>query len=253
MPDHQIVRFKAGKVTFEILTKVGSVLKYRDGKLGWDNVVMVEEIFKNQTKGERANSEDLKSAFGTDNLQECLKTIVDKGELQMTSEERKEKIDKKRAEIVNYIHKYYIDPKTKLPHPVVRVENALATLKVKIDPDVPAERQIQDIIKRIPEVMPIRKMEMEGTLTVPHSVLGGTMNVVQQWAKVTKDSYTSEGCTMDISIVPGDYDSFMSDLQKVTKGEFTFDIAGQEETSSEDTKKGKGGKGAVRGRGKGKN
>jgi len=249
MPEHQLVRYKAGKVTFEVLTKVGSVLKYRDGKLGWDNVLFVDEIFKNQTKGERANAEDLKLAFGSDNLQDCLKVIIEKGELQLTAEERKDKIDKKRAEIVNYIHKYYVDPKSKLPHPVVRVENALTTLKIKIDPDIPAERQIQDLIKRIPEVMPIKRMEMEGTLTVGNAFIGSAMNVVQQWAKVTKDNYTSEGCSMEISLVPGDYDSFMSDLQKATKGEFTFDIAGQQDMSTEEPKKGKGGKG----RGKGRN
>jgi hypothetical protein len=53
-----------------------------------------------------------------------------KGELQLTAAERQEKIDKKRKEIVNYIHKYYIDPKTKLPHPVVRIEGAIDEIKV---------------------------------------------------------------------------------------------------------------------------
>jgi hypothetical protein len=31
---------------------------------------------------------------------------------------------KKLCSLVNYLHKYYVDPKNKTPHPVVRIENA---------------------------------------------------------------------------------------------------------------------------------
>lgn len=31
---------------------------------------------------------------------------------------------------MNYIHKYYIDPRAKTPHPPARIENALDELKV---------------------------------------------------------------------------------------------------------------------------
>jgi ribosome maturation protein Sdo1 len=44
-------------------------------------------------------------SFGTDDVDTCLKTIVLKGEIQFTTAERKDKVDRKRAEIVNYIHK----------------------------------------------------------------------------------------------------------------------------------------------------
>jgi len=37
--DFQIVRHKVGGSNFEVLTKIGSVLKYRKGNLGWDNVL----------------------------------------------------------------------------------------------------------------------------------------------------------------------------------------------------------------------
>jgi len=67
---------------------------------------------------------------------------------------------------VNYVHKYYIDPRTKTPHPVLRIENAFEELKITVDPDAPAERQLQEkVLRRLPEVLPIRKTEMCGTLT----------------------------------------------------------------------------------------
>jgi ribosome maturation protein SDO1 len=50
--------------------------------------------------------------------EEMLKQILIKGDYQESTKERKEKVEQKRKEIVNFIHKYYVDPKTKVPHPV---------------------------------------------------------------------------------------------------------------------------------------
>lgn len=56
--------------------------------------------------------------FGDISNEEMLKQIIMKGDYQESTKERKEKVEQKRKEIINYIHKYYIDPKTKVPHPV---------------------------------------------------------------------------------------------------------------------------------------
>mgnify|MGYP001030765563 FL=1 len=145
--------------------------------------------------------------------------ILNDGELQLTAAERKEKVDKRHREIgmssmmlllmlpprsrarwltrirasVTYINKYYVDPKTKLPHPVTRIENALDSMKVRaanpaairrgrdtewafarqyrVDPDTPTERQVLDIMKKLPEYLPVKKqLEIEGQLTSTCSV-----------------------------------------------------------------------------------
>ena len=43
----QIVRYKKGRVVFEVVTKPGSVRKYRAGKLGWNNVLIADQVFSN--------------------------------------------------------------------------------------------------------------------------------------------------------------------------------------------------------------
>lgn len=234
MTTHQVVRHKIGKLSFEILTKPGAALKYREGKLEFSEVLFIEEIFKNPTKGERYSSEELKDAFGTDSAQECMKIILDKGDLQLSALERKEKIEKKRAEIVNYIHKYYADPKTKTPHPVIRIENALVQLKVKVDPDIPSEKQAHEVLKKLPEILPLKKLETQATLTVQHRYTGVVNGIIQPWCKIIKENYTTEGSVLEISFVPGDYDSLMNSLQRSTKGEFQFEIVGQEKASSDE-------------------
>ena len=90
-------------------------MKFRKGELGWADVLYADEVFKSFSKAEKAKGTDLRSvivlltlcstekhrsaAFGTENVQDCAKIIVEKGELQLTANERKEFVEKKRAEI----------------------------------------------------------------------------------------------------------------------------------------------------------
>ncbi|KJE92923.1 hypothetical protein CAOG_003805 [Capsaspora owczarzaki ATCC 30864] len=243
--DHQLVKYKTGKYAFEVACRPGNVMKWRKGELGWSDVLLVDVVFKQFSKGERANAADLAGAFGTEDNDACLKVICEKGQVAETAAERKEKTDKRRAEIVSYIHKYYVNPTNNLPHPVTRIELALGEMKPRIDPEVPADRQAHDIIKKMVEIIPLKKMEMEGTLFIPHKHLGSAMTVVHKWVQKKGETYNGEGCTMEISVVPGDYDSFIADINKATKGEFQFEVFGASALAANDggeaaAKKGKG-------------
>ena len=55
----QVVRYKKDKQTFEVLTNPGSVLKFREGKLGWDKVLATDVVFTNSSRGDRARDGDV--------------------------------------------------------------------------------------------------------------------------------------------------------------------------------------------------
>eukprot|EP00871_Galdieria_phlegrea_P000851 jgi/Galph1/1767/GphlegSOOS_G447.1 len=236
-----LVRYKVGKTTFELVTKEGSVNKYRKGEIkSLDDVLLAETVFTSYARKEKASSSELSAAFETDSLRECIETILHKGDVQVSSAERKEKLEQRRREIVNFIHKYYVDPSKKLPHPVSRIENALEEAKVRIDADVPAERQIPDIITKLIDIIHLKKMTMEGQLFIPHSYIGAASGILAKYVTIDRESYSSKGCTYDIAIVPGEYDLFMSDINRVTKGEYQFTVHHQQGvTSNVDDKRGR--------------
>eukprot|EP00126_Sphaerothecum_destruens_P005851 Sdes_comp19080_c0_seq1m9708 len=95
----QMVRYKTGKHHFEVLCNPGMVLKWRKQEADWNSVLFTDTIFKNYHKVEKANNEELKGAFGTEDIVTCLQQICSKGIVQETANERKEKVDKKRKEI----------------------------------------------------------------------------------------------------------------------------------------------------------
>jgi ribosome maturation protein SDO1 len=251
MSDHQLVRFKVGKTHFEVVVKPNTVLQYREGKLGIDKVLIAEEVFKDFRKGDRARTADLESAFNMTDVMKCIETILEKGEYQLSAAERREKVEKRRKEIVNYIHKYYTDPRTKTPHPVTRIENALDEMRLRIDPDAPGDGQAQSLISKLVDLIPLKRSEIEGTMFIPHKYVGSLQPSVRKYCEVRKEKYDGDGCWMDIGVVPGDYDALMADISHVGKGEVTFEVDGVEAMASSEEpqmKKAHGGKG---GKGKG--
>lgn len=249
--EQQIVKFKADKQNFEVACKPGAVLKYRQGKLGsLDNVILTDVVFKNFSKADRAKNTELIAAFGTDNMMECIKQIVERGEFQLSAGERKEKQVQKKNEIVTYIHKYYIDPRSKLPHPVARIESALEELKVNIDPDAPADRQALEFVKKLLGKLPLKRSEMGATLTIPHQYVAQCASLLRARVSISKENYTTNGCSYVVSMAPGDYDKLLADLNKITKGDFQLNVGNQEQSmpSSDEPIKASGGKGKGRAR-----
>ncbi|KAL0480397.1 ribosome maturation protein SDO1 [Acrasis kona] len=247
MSEFTTVKYKDKKTTFEILCKPSTVLKYREGEIGIDKVLFADTVFKNYSKGEKPLKSELLDAFGTDNESQVIKTILDKGEYNLSTAERKEKVEKKRKEMVSYIHKYYTDPRTKTTHPVTRIESALSEIKLNIDPDTPAELQVNKIYSTLIEKLPLKKSEVEATVTIKHAFLGQTNAVIQKFCKIQRDNYTNEGREMLVTMVPGDYDVFTQELHKITKGDYEINITGagamMASTDEPATQKGKGGRG----------
>lgn len=187
------VKYKKNGVALEILTIPGMMKPYRDSKIKIEDVLASEQIFSNAAKLEKAKIADIRkccdliSNDDNDNEEEkgkkgkrrtkgsekgsdkgsdadvnakALKIILDNGEFQLNAKEMKEMQDRKRAEILNYLHKYYHDPRSTpiSPHPIDRIDTVLAGLKIKIDPHMSVEHQIRPIVKLLQEQLPIRPM-----------------------------------------------------------------------------------------------
>lgn len=219
-----VVRLIKNKKTFEVLTNHGTVKLFREGKMSISKVTASDEVYKNSSKGDRYTHDELKSTFGTSNATDCITEILMKGELQLTTQDRKDKINEKYKQIVNYIHKYYINPKTNLPHPVVHIEAALQHVKFKVDINESVEKQVEIAMKMLIGTLICRKSVMEGTLTIPNWCIGNAYGIINGLCEINKEQYTQHGCEYYISIIPGNYDTLAKKLDSITKGEFEFEV-----------------------------
>jgi len=200
-------------------------MRYRSGAIKLDETVITNEVFKNASKGDRPKAGAIEEAFPGLSRNKILHEIITKGGYNMNAAERKEATTTKRREIVEYIHKSYVDAK-KFPHPVVRIEMAMNKINPKISLEESAERQSQPIINKMKDLMPmIKKEEMRGMLRVPHEYVGSVKGVLKKWATLEREKYDDgEGFSYSISFLPSNYDSLMADINTKTNGESTFDI-----------------------------
>src|SRR5271157_215859 len=105
---------KAGK-NFEIVVDLDEALKFKKG-LSSSPGAESDKIFKDLKKGLAASQEDLKAAFGTADSQQIINRIVKEGEILTTQEYRDEEREKKIKQVVDFLSRNAIDPKTGNPH-----------------------------------------------------------------------------------------------------------------------------------------
>eukprot|EP01080_Neovahlkampfia_damariscottae_P001491 gene1491-12108_t len=242
MSDFQVVKYKKNKCNFEVLVKPQTVLKYKNGKLQVDDVIYSETVFTNAQKGDKAKIEDLKIEFGEKSEKEYVIEIINEGEYQLSTQERKELQEKKKKEIMNYIHKYYTDPRTKKPHPFTRIETAFPLIKYNVDIWEATEKQAAIVVKKFIDIqLPMSKDEVEAVIKLKHQFIGSAMAIVKKYTTVRRENYDGQGVTLEVTMIPGDYDILLKELNTNTKGEYEFNVAGQSVDINEDLgdKKGK--------------
>lgn len=228
MSNNQLVRYRKDKFSFEIITKPGSVRLYRSNKLSWDKVLVAEAIFINSKKGTIAKDSDLVAVFGTSDVNKCAQIIVKEGDAQVSSAERKEDMEKHRKAVLGYIHSTYLDASNR-PHPLSRLETLPEQAKVRLDPNIPVQKQADEIVKKMQGVLVFKKGTVEYTLSLGHAYAKKCTGVVYKYCANPKDSWDAVGCTWKLEIAPREFDSFLAELNKITQGDFTL-TSGTEKT-----------------------
>ena len=210
---------KEGEV-FEILVDCDKALEYKQGKnVTIEEVLATNQVYFDVKKSEKVSDDDLKAAFETEDVNEAIKVILQKGEIQLTSKHREEERDKKRKQIINVIHRNAIDSKTGYPHPVVRIETALSESKFRIDENKPAEDQVEDALKALRELLPIKFEKKEIEIRVPAQFAGQAKGIVHKH-KVTKEEWLNDGSYYSIVEIPsGIMDEFFDELNKISHGQ----------------------------------
>ncbi len=165
------------------------------------DVLAVEDVFKDAHKGDRASSDILNDVFGTTDLMEIAVKILEKGEIQLTTEQRKKMQEEKRKQIIALICRNCINPINKTPHPPQRIELAMDEAKVNIDPFKSAESQVNQAIKELRPILPIRMEMAQIAVKTAGTHYGKLVGEIRSFGKVLKEEWTKTGewvCMVEI-------------------------------------------------------
>ena len=125
-----LVRLKKAKKRFEIACYKNKVLEWRNGiETDLDNVLQINSVFLNVSKGQTAPSADLAKAFGAKTpVSDIILEILNKGELQVGEKERHAQLERVHNEVVSIVASKLVDPKTKRVYTTGMIEKALEML-----------------------------------------------------------------------------------------------------------------------------
>ena len=205
---------------FEILVKPEPALEYKMGKpLSISQFLVIEEIYSDAGKGTRASTEKLEKAFGTLDPVKIAEEIMHHGELQLTTDQRRQLVEDKRKQIVAFISRNCIDPRTGTPHPPIRIEQALAQVKYSIDPFKSSDEQAKDIIEELRSIIPIKMEQMRVAVKILAEFAAKGYGAVKGYGTISKEEWQKDGALVAVVEMPaGVYGPFIERLGKITQG-----------------------------------
>jgi len=217
---YTIARLTKDNEHFEVLVKPQKALDYRNGKLASITEVLVTEtIFSDANKGTRVAEEPLRKAFGTTDTLKIADAILEKGMLQLTTEQRRKMVEDKRRQIIDFISRQAVDPKTNLPHPPMRIENAMEQIRFIIDPYKPVEEQAKEIVKLLRPILPLKIEQVSVSVRIPTEYAARAYGAIKTYGTIKHEEWRGDGSWQGTIEMPaGSYASFLNKLGDVTKG-----------------------------------
>jgi ribosome maturation protein SDO1 len=205
---------------FELLVKPDPALEYKMGKRSDISGALVsDEIYSDANKGSRASSEKMMKHFKTTDSADVAKQILARGELNLTTDQRRKMVEEKKRQIVQFINRSFVDPKTHLPHPVVRIEAAMEEVRVPIDPFKKVEDQAKTLVDALRKILPLRSETVKLTVTVPPQFAAQSYSVLKSTGDLRSEEWLADGslrAVLDMNAtIKG---QFLDRLGAVTKG-----------------------------------
>ena len=213
------VSYDEGK-EFEILVEpdLAKKAKFEGEDINIQRMLFVQEIFTDAGKGERASPDELEAEFGTKQLMEAAEDIFEKGDMQLTTEQKAEMREDKWKKLVDTIARRVQNPKTGNPHPPQRVENALNEAGFHVNWDSDIEEEFDDAIDLLRPIIPVSLDEKTVAVKIPVDFAGKAYDKLQNKAEILEEEWGNEYFMAKLEMPAGALSQLMDEIQEVAKG-----------------------------------
>ena len=215
LDDAVLARMEKGGKRYELLVDPDSVedFKTKPESVDLNNFLAMDEVFHDIRGGERPTGDAIEKTFGTQDIFEIAKTILEKGSIQLTTSQRKARVEQMRQQIVHEIHTQAVDPKTKSPHPKTRIELALEESRYSVDPFKRLDDQVKDAIELLKPMIPLSFESIRIAVRVPGSAFGSASRILRPYLE--KEQWLENGTWAAIIEIPaGMKDTLVSKLMR---------------------------------------
>ena len=200
---------------FEILVHPDPALDFKFGK----KVDISQVVAVDASKGLRVPSEKLQKLFKTNDFLQIAESILRKGDLNLTTEQRRKLVEEKKRQIISTIARNYVDPRTGLPHPPLRIEQAMAEVRISIDPFKDVGEQTRVVVDQLRAILPLKSEKIKLLVKVPAQFAPQSYGALKGVGEIQKEEWGSNGdLTLVIEIPAGVHTTVLDRLGSLTKG-----------------------------------
>ncbi|MEK6912555.1 MAG: ribosome assembly factor SBDS [Nanoarchaeota archaeon] len=209
-------RIKQHGKHFEIIVDLDKALKFKKGESSNVDFLEIDRIFTDSKKGFKAPEKEILEAFGTEDVNAVASKIVKSGEILLTQEYREEAKDNRIKQVVDFLSRNAVDPKTGNPHTPQRITSCLEEAHINIK-NVPIENQITEIIEQLSVVLPIKLETKKVKVTIPAIHTGKAYGILNTY-KETESWLNNGDLEVVVRIPAGLVMGFYDKLNSVTHG-----------------------------------
>jgi ribosome maturation protein SDO1 len=221
LEDAVVARLSSHSTTFEILVDPELAMAVKSGQSDdIRGVLALDKVFKDAKKGDKAADEMVQKVFGTTDVLKVAEEILRRGEIQVTTEQRRQMREQRLRQVIALISKRAINPQTGTPHPPARIESAMETARVHVDEFKSAEEQLPSIIKALQPLVPLKFEIRRIAVKIPAAHTGKAQRIVKSFATVKQEQWLNDGSWAAVVEVPaGIQAEFFDKLNELTSGE----------------------------------
>lgn len=215
-----IIRLKTHGEDYEIYVDADKAVKYRGGEnIAIEDILAVMQVFKDAKAGEKASDEHLLELFHVSDVNDAIKEILVKGELHLTTEQKRHMHEERRKQVATIIARNAINPQTQTPHPLARIEAAMEEARVEIVISKSANEQVEKVLKALKPIIPIKFEKLQVVIQIPAAYAGKLYHVLREMGEIKKEEWVGaeQFCLMEIPA--GLQDELYTKLNGVTHGE----------------------------------
>lgn len=139
------------------------IVDYRTGKeQNMDEVLQIDNIFTNVSKGILANKKEAKKIFGIDNEELIIQEILKSGQVQISEKERDAYYENVWREVANLVSEKCVNPSNNRRYTPDMIRQAMKMAEFSAHPTRSVKQQFLDCVKLLiaKEVLPIERAKM---------------------------------------------------------------------------------------------
>ncbi|MDD3933453.1 ribosome assembly factor SBDS [Methanoculleus sp. UBA303] len=215
-----VARLESYGERFEVLVDPDQAMRIRQGDdVELEEAVAADYVFSNAAHAERASDEALLKVFKTTEFEPVALRIIQKGEIHLTSEQRRHLIAEKRNRVVTFISRNAVNPQSGFPHPPQRIELAMEEARVNIDPFKSVEEQVKEVVKALRPLLPIRFEEVRIAVKIPADYAAKAYGELQTAVTLEQNEWQKDGSWIAVVRIPaGIQEEFYDLINKISKG-----------------------------------